>query len=54
MMPVAYLVSGRMAMRSLMAGFTYRFWRALENVTGAITDAMAMFAMTVVEVSKTT
>jgi hypothetical protein len=54
MIPVTYLLSGRAAMRSLMPGFTYRFWRALENVTGAITDTMGMFAVIVVEVSKTT
>jgi SAM-dependent methyltransferase len=54
MMPVTYLLSGGVAMRSLMPGFTYRFWRGLENVTGAITDTMAMFAMIVVDVSKPT
>jgi SAM-dependent methyltransferase len=54
MMPVTYLLSGGVAMRSLMPGFTYRFWRGLEAVTGAMTNTMAMFAMIVVDVSKPT
>jgi SAM-dependent methyltransferase len=54
MMPIAYLLSGGVAMRSLMPGFTYRFWRKLENAVGTITETMAMFAMIVIDVRKPT
>lgn len=47
-MPVAYLLSGGVAMRSLMPGFAYRAWRALEELTPAGRSA-AMFALIVVE-----
>lgn len=50
MMPFAYVMSGGVAMRSLMPGFTYRFWRGLENAIPAA--AAAMFALIVVEARK--
>jgi SAM-dependent methyltransferase len=31
LMPISYLLSGGVSLRSLMPGFTYRFWRMLEN-----------------------
>lgn len=52
MMPIAYLLSGGVSMRSLMPGFTYRFWRGLENALGTMTDSLAMFAMIVIDVHK--
>jgi SAM-dependent methyltransferase len=48
MMPIAYLLSGGVAMRSLMPGFTYSAWRRLENALGT----MAMFALIVIDVRK--
>jgi SAM-dependent methyltransferase len=52
MMPIAYLLSGGVAMRSLMPGFTYPFWRTLEKSLGVLADSAAMFALIVVEVRK--
>lgn len=52
MMPIAYLLSGGVAMRSLMPGITYPFWRRLEKCLGTLTDYAAMFALIVVEVRK--
>jgi SAM-dependent methyltransferase len=48
-MPFAYVVSGGVAMRSLMPGFAYRFWRGLESLSGAAEKSAAMFALIVVE-----
>jgi hypothetical protein len=50
MMPVSYLLSGGVAMRSLMPGFTYPLWRGMESAIGAMTNAAAMFALIVIEV----
>ncbi|HZP85908.1 MAG TPA: class I SAM-dependent methyltransferase [Burkholderiales bacterium] len=46
-MPLAYLVSGGVSMRSLMPGVAYRLWRVLERA--APSRLTAMFAMIVVE-----
>ena len=50
MMPVSYLLSGGVAMRSLMPGFSYPLWRGMESAIGAMTNAAAMFALIVIEV----
>jgi SAM-dependent methyltransferase len=49
MMPISYLLSGGVSLRSLMPGFTYHLWRALEKSVGAVTDSLAMFAIIVVD-----
>jgi len=49
MMPVSYLLSGGVSMRSLMPGFMYRPWRILERGVGPLTDYLAMFAMIIVQ-----
>lgn len=54
MMPVSYLLSGGVAMRSLMPGFSYPLWRRLEKIVGAFTDSTAMFALIIVDVQKST
>jgi SAM-dependent methyltransferase len=46
LMPVTYLLSGGVGMRSLMPGFTYPIWRAAE---GLAERAAGMFALVVVE-----
>jgi SAM-dependent methyltransferase len=43
-MPIRYLVSGGVTMRSLMPGFTHRFWVALENSSDRLRRGLAMFA----------
>jgi SAM-dependent methyltransferase len=48
LMPLAYLLSGGVGMRSLVPGFAYRPWRALESAPG-LERATAMFALIVVE-----
>lgn len=47
LMPVSYLLSGGMSYRSLMPGFSYRFWRAAEAAASPIMGAVAMFALIV-------
>jgi len=49
LMPMAYLLSGGVAMRALMPGAAYRPWRAAERAIPAIERATAMFALVVVE-----
>jgi hypothetical protein len=44
MMPFRYLVSGGVSMRSFMPGWSFSFWRGLENMLRPLTDNMAMFA----------
>jgi SAM-dependent methyltransferase len=48
-MPMAYLWSGGVGMRSLMPGFGYRPWRWIERAIPALERATAMFAVVVVE-----
>jgi SAM-dependent methyltransferase len=43
-MPFRYLLSGGMAMRSLMPGFTYPLWSSLERGLNGWMPRMAMFA----------
>ncbi len=49
LMPVTYLVSGGVGMRSLMPGFTFPVWRGVERLAGPLGRAAAMFALVVVE-----
>ena len=44
MMPLRYLVSGGVSLRSLMPGWTSGAWSALERVMGGNAGGMAMFA----------
>lgn len=43
-MPFCYLVSGGVSMRSLMPGWSFRCWRALENLLQPFMTKIAMFA----------
>lgn len=43
-MPVRYLLSGGVSLRSLMPGFTFGFWRGLEWILDPWRDSLAMFA----------
>jgi SAM-dependent methyltransferase len=49
LMPMAYVLSGGVAMRGLMPGAAYRPWRAVEAAIAGIERATAMFALVVVE-----
>jgi SAM-dependent methyltransferase len=44
MMPFCYLVSGGLSMRSVMPGWSFKFWRALENLLQPFESKLAMFA----------
>jgi SAM-dependent methyltransferase len=43
-MPLRYLLSGGVMLRSLMPGFTFGFWRAVETMLYPWRDRLAMFA----------
>jgi hypothetical protein len=43
-MPLRYLLSGGVSMRSLMPGWSSSFWSGVEKVMGVSADRMAMFA----------
>jgi SAM-dependent methyltransferase len=43
-MPLRYLISGGISLRSLMPAFTYGFWRAVENTLQPLAPKFAMFA----------
>jgi hypothetical protein len=45
MMPVRYLASGGISMRSLMPAFTYKTWQALEGAVSPWNDRLGMFAL---------
>jgi SAM-dependent methyltransferase len=47
LMPVRYLLSGGVSLRSLMPGFTFSAWRLAEEALSPIMDAVAMFALIV-------
>jgi SAM-dependent methyltransferase len=51
LMPLAYLLSGGVSMRSLAPGVAYPPWRAVESALGKVERAAAMFALVVLEVS---
>jgi len=44
LMPLRYLLSGGMSMRSLMPGAAFGFWRAVERLPAPIMNRVAMFA----------
>jgi SAM-dependent methyltransferase len=43
-MPLRYLLSGGVSLRSLMPGFTFSFWRLVETILDPRRDSLAMFA----------
>jgi SAM-dependent methyltransferase len=47
-LPIRYLLSGGVGMRSFMPGFTNKVWAGLENSCSGLRHAMAMFALIVV------
>ena len=49
MMPFCYLVSGGVSMRSLMPGWTFKSWRAVENSLSPFINKLAMFACIVLQ-----
>ena len=49
LMPFRYLVCGGISMRSLMPGFTFRFWRGLEAAMRPVMRNWAMFALIAIE-----
>ena len=44
MMPLRYLLSGGVSLRSLMPGWSYPAWTLLERALGPATPRLAMFA----------
>ena len=44
MMPFCYLVSGGVSLRSLMPGWSFKYWRGLENLLQPAINNLAMFA----------
>jgi len=46
-MPLTYLVSGGIALRSLMPGFTFELWQFIERMLEPWADRLAMFALIV-------
>jgi hypothetical protein len=47
-MPFRYLLSGGISLRSLMLGFTFNFWRGLENRLDPWMNNLGMFAKIVI------
>jgi len=45
--PLAYLVSGGVSLRSLMPGWSFCLWRALERLLAPLRNQTAMFALVV-------
>ncbi len=43
-MPLRYLLSGGVSLRSLMPGFTFKFWQFTEWILNPWRDSLAMFA----------
>ncbi len=48
MMPLRYLVSGGVSLRSLVPGWSYPFWRSVERALEPALPQLAMFALVVV------
>jgi SAM-dependent methyltransferase len=46
-MPFRYLLSGGVSLRNLAPGWSFRFWKGLENGLGRWSDHLAMFAQIV-------
>jgi SAM-dependent methyltransferase len=49
LMPLSYLVSGGVSLRSLAPGSSYRFLRFFEESLGRLNDRLAMFALIALE-----
>jgi hypothetical protein len=49
MMPFCYLLSGGVSSRSLMPGWTFKYWRGLENMLTPFMNKLAMFAFIVLQ-----
>jgi SAM-dependent methyltransferase len=49
MMPVSYLASGGVSMRSLSPGWSYPLWRCVERLLAPLNPYIAMFAMIDIE-----
>ncbi|MGD0781357.1 MAG: methyltransferase domain-containing protein [Candidatus Aminicenantales bacterium] len=49
LMPVSYLFSGGVSLRSLMPGSLYRFWRRVEKWVSPWNDKLAMFALIILD-----
>ena len=48
-MPLRYLLSGGVSMRSLMPGWSFGFWRACERAMAPLMDQCGMFALIVLQ-----
>jgi SAM-dependent methyltransferase len=49
MMPFSYLLSGGVSLRSLMPGWSFKYWRGLENRLSPFINKLAMFAYIVLQ-----
>jgi len=49
MMPLRYLLSGGVSLRVLMPGFTFNFWKWIENRLDPVMKKIAMFAFIALE-----
>jgi SAM-dependent methyltransferase len=49
MMPIRYLISGGVSMRSLSPGWSYSFWKVCENLLNPWMDRLGMFALIVLK-----
>jgi SAM-dependent methyltransferase len=47
-MPFRYLLSGGVSLRSLTPGWSFRFWKRIENALGRWNNQLAMFAQIIV------
>jgi hypothetical protein len=52
MMPLRYLVSGGVSMRSLMPGWSYPIWRGIEAMLSPLNQRIGMFALVVLRKSR--
>jgi SAM-dependent methyltransferase len=48
LMPLRYLVSGGVSMRSLAPGWSFPFWKKIDNMLTGVSSETAMFALIVV------
>jgi SAM-dependent methyltransferase len=48
LMPLRYLVSGGVSMRSLVPGWSFRFWKGIDDLLTRVSPETAMFALIVV------
>jgi SAM-dependent methyltransferase len=47
--PLCFLLSGGVSYKTFQPGWSYDFWRALENFAGSITSKIGLFALIVLE-----